>query len=157
MEIVGKATINPVLFYSGKISGFSIWTVLFFPFVEVDFIEINSSYIGKYFALFFFLFGLFLSIVSFVNLGKSTRMGLPSEKTVLKTRGIYRLSRNPMYVGFNLITIASMVFSLNVFVIILGTYSLIVNHFIIKGEELFLIKIFGQDYNIYVKKVRRYL
>ena len=84
-------------------------------------------------------------------------MGLPSESTVLKTNGIYKFSRNPMYVGFGLFTLASMIYTLNVLIIIAGIFSLIVYHLIIKSEEKFLLIRFGNDYENYGKNVRRYL
>jgi protein-S-isoprenylcysteine O-methyltransferase Ste14 len=101
--------------------------------------------------------GLLFTVISLVNLGKSTRLGLPSDDTKLKTNGIYKISRNPMYVGFDLITIASIVFTLHWLVIILGIYSLITYHLIIKGEEVFMIKRFSNEYEKYQLKVRRYL
>jgi protein-S-isoprenylcysteine O-methyltransferase Ste14 len=101
-----------------------------------------------------FVTGLLFVLVSIFYLGKSTRLGLPSEQTRLKTNGIYKLSRNPMYVGFGLFTIASMMYTL---VIIAGIYSLTVYHLIIKSEEQFLTRRFVTEYNNYTNKVRRYL
>jgi protein-S-isoprenylcysteine O-methyltransferase Ste14 len=89
-------------------------------------------------------------------LGKSTRLGLPSDDTQLKTNGLYKYSRNPMYVGFNLITIASIIYTLHWIIIILGVYSLIIYHLIIKGEEKFMMKRFGEEYKNYQLKVSRY-
>jgi protein-S-isoprenylcysteine O-methyltransferase Ste14 len=84
-------------------------------------------------------------------------LGLPTEKTILKTNGIYRFSRNPMYFGFNLLTIASMLYWININVIILGIYSIIIYHLIILGEEKFLEERFGDEYFSYKKIVRRYI
>ena len=63
---------------------------------------------------------------------------IPTDNTELKTNGIYSLSRNPMYLGFNLLTISSVIYTLNFVVIILGIYSIIIYHLIILGEEKYL-------------------
>ena len=62
-----------------------------------------------------------------------------------------------MYVGLHLVTLSSMIFSLNWIIIIMGIYSMVVYHFIIKGEENFLKNRFGEAYLEYQRKVRRYL
>jgi len=103
------------------------------------------------------LIGLIFTIISLINLGKSTRLGLPSNDTKLKTNGLYKYSRNPMYVGFDLITISAMIYILHWLIIILGVYSMITYHLIIKGEEKFMIKRFGEEYKNYQLRVRRYL
>lgn len=62
-----------------------------------------------------------------------------------------------MYLGFNLMTISS-VFYLNSYIIlVLGVYSVVVYHFIILGEEKFLKKRFGKEFESYMDKVRRYI
>jgi protein-S-isoprenylcysteine O-methyltransferase Ste14 len=113
--------------------------------------------IHKYIALVLLLTGLFFTSISLINLGKSIRLGLPSNNTELKTNGIYKYSRNPMYVGFNLITIAAIIYTLHWLIIIAGLYSLFTYHLIIRGEEKFLITRFGDAYKKYQAKVRRYL
>lgn len=101
--------------------------------------------------------GVLITIVSMVNLGASTRLGLPNETTSFRKSGLYKISRNPMYVGFNLITISSMVFHLSILIAFLGIYSIVIYHFIILGEERFLLKAVGQEYQDYKSKVRRYI
>jgi len=104
-----------------------------------------------------FVAGIAFVVLSSINLGKSTRLGLPGEDTVLKTGGIYKFSRNPMYVGFNCFTLSSMLYTSNPFVDIAGIYSIVIYHFIIRGEEKFLLERFGAAYIEYKSRVRRYL
>ncbi|HAP43284.1 MAG TPA: hypothetical protein DD477_12000 [Spirochaetaceae bacterium] len=157
MEIIGKATINPVLFYSGKVSGYALWVggglgcfgIKFIPEFELPVLDIL--------AIAALLLGLIFIAASAVSLGKSTRLGLPQGDTKLKTGGIYRLSRNPMYVGFNLLTIAAMLAISNPVAWVAGLYSMAVYDLIIRGEEKFLAARFGDEYSAYRTQVRRYL
>lgn len=157
MNIIGTATINPLLFYSGKFCGYTTWILLILSLTGVLQLQQYSSPVLVYFSVLCICAGSIFTVVSMINLGKSTRLGLPSEATEFKNNGIYRISRNPMYVGFNLFTIASIAGCANVFVALIGVYSMIIYHLIIKSEERFLEQRFGQTYIDYKKKVRRYL
>ena len=90
------------------------------------------------------------------------RVGTPvvpfEPSTVLVTDGLYRFTRNPMYLGLvlSLIGVAILLGSLSawlpvpIFVWILQTQ-------FINGEERFLEEIFGARYLEYQKRVRRWL
>ena len=143
MEILGKPSINPLLFISGKTCGYMTWIFLILEILKVNILPANSILILRQAALIIIVIGIFFLIISSINLGRSVRLGLPDTKTELKLSGVYRISRNPMYLGFNFVTLASMLYIFNVFVIILGLYSIIIYHFIILGEEKFLEQRFG--------------
>jgi protein-S-isoprenylcysteine O-methyltransferase Ste14 len=157
MNLIGKATINPILFYSGKISGYITWIIYLLLIFKIDIIDRGTYIHNDYISYIILIIGLLFSILSIINLGTSTRLGLPSEDTVLKTNGLYKLSRNPMYLGFNLVTISSMIYTLNIWIILLGIYSIIVYHLIILGEEKFMQTRFGEKYIDYKIKTGRYL
>ncbi|NOQ25445.1 MAG: DUF1295 domain-containing protein [Bacteroidales bacterium] len=157
MKIIGKPTINPIVFYTGKVSGYFVLIILILLLMKIDVIDSTTFFYNRSIALILLITGFVITILSFFNLGNSTSLGLPSEKTSLKTYGLYKYSRNPMYVGFNLITISSMIYSLNIPIVILGIYSIVVYHLIIKGEESYLLNRFGEEYQIYMRKVRRYI
>jgi protein-S-isoprenylcysteine O-methyltransferase Ste14 len=157
MEVLGKSTINPLFFYSGKIAGFVPIIVALLVFFNVEILA-KTRFIGSnYLSLFVFLLSMFFVLMSLFNLGSSTRVGIPTEDTVLKQQGLFKVSRNPIYVGFHLMNVASLLYCFNLYLVILALYSFLVYHFIIKGEEQFLVKRFGQDYLDYKKQVRRYL
>ena len=157
MEVLGKSTINPFLFYSGKIAGYFTWIVLLLSFLNKNILTKTIPWNLDVIAYIFLIAGLFFSILSLFTLGKSTRFGIPTNKTILKTGGLYKISRNPIYFGFDLMTISSILFLLNPIIIATGVFSMLVYHLIIIGEEQFLEKAFGADYLEYKKKVRRYL
>ena len=157
MDLIGKTTINPFLFYSGKILGYITWIVLFLSIMKINVLELNSYGFNTYFSYVTLFPGLIFIVFSIINLGRSTRLGLPSEDTTFKKNGLYKFSRNPMYLGFNLWTISSMVYTLNIWIILVGIYSIVIYHLIILGEEKFLEDRFGFEYKNYKTKVRRYL
>ena len=80
----------------------------------------------------------------------------PSPSLVLQ--GPYRYTRNPMYIGMTLIQIAIGFFAANLWVVLLAAASLIVVHYTaVLPEERYLREKFGDDYERFKKRVRRYL
>ena len=154
---MGKSTINPFLFYSGKIAGYFTWIVLLLSFLNINILTKTIPWRLDIIGYIFLIIGLSFSILSLFTLGKSTRFGIPTKKTALKTGGLYKISRNPIYLGFDLMTFSSILFLLNPVIIVTGIFSMLVYHLIIIGEEQFLEQAFGADYLEYKKKVRRYL
>ena len=157
MELLGKATINPVVFVTGKVSGYIAWTVMFIFMAGIDLYKRISFPNNEYFFYSLLVPGLIFIVFSLANLGRSTRLGLPTGKTVLKTGGIYKISRNPMYLGLHFITIASMIYTLGIWTLLPGIYSIVVYHLIIRSEEQFLEERFGEEYKSYMGRTRRYL
>ena len=82
----------------------------------------------------------------------------PSETTTLVTDGMYRYSRNPMYLGLVLLNIAATIFfGTWLGVIIVVAFIFLLNLLQIIPEEEALIDIFGEEYIDYKKKVRRWI
>lgn len=76
----------------------------------------------------------------------------------LQTSGIYSISRNPMYVSL-LLFYSGLSFIIGNWwnLILLPVVFLIVQEYIIKREEKYLCRRFGQEYFDYKAKVRRWL
>ena len=76
----------------------------------------------------------------------------------LITSGIYKYSRNPMYLGLLMIVISTTIFYLNIFSIITPFFFYFwINNFQIKREEIFLTEKFGKEYFYYMTKTRRWI
>ena len=76
----------------------------------------------------------------------------------LITSGIYKYSRNPMYLGLLMIVISTSIFYLNIFSIITPIlFYFWINRFQIKREEIFLTEKFGKEYLLYMTKTRRWI
>ena len=82
----------------------------------------------------------------------------PSETTALVTSGMYRYSRNPMYLGLVLLTIAATIFfGTWLGIVIVVAFIFLLNFLQIIPEEEALLDIFGEEYVEYKKKVRRWI
>ena len=82
----------------------------------------------------------------------------PHEASALVATGIYRLSRNPMYVGDLLILAAWAVWLANVAAFLgLPAFVAYLNRFQIAPEERVLEARFGAGYHAYRRSVRRWL
>ena len=72
--------------------------------------------------------------------------------------GVYRITRNPMYVGMALLQIAIGVGLANWWIIILVPVALaIVDATVVRHEEVYLERKFGDEYTRYKTSVRRWL
>lgn len=81
----------------------------------------------------------------------------PQKASSLVTTGIYRFTRNPMYLGMLLLLLAFGLRLGNAFNVLLAAgFVSYINKFQIKHEEEALGKLFGREYQMYCKKVRRW-
>lgn len=81
----------------------------------------------------------------------------PEQSSAIVTSGIYRWTRNPMYLGFLLVLIALALRLANLAVVPwLIVYVLYMNRFQIGPEERMLRAKFGKAYDAYLKRVRRW-
>ena len=100
-----------------------------------------------------------MGVVSFRNAKTTVNPTKPNQATSLVIKGIYRISRNPMYLGFLLLLIAWGVYLAHLpSLLLLPTIFVIyMNNFQIPSEEEALHIKFGEDFILYKSKVRRWL
>lgn len=97
-------------------------------------------------------------LISVVCMKDSWRAGIPDQdKTKLVTDGIYQFSRNPAFLGFDLMYIGMFLLYCNVLTGIYTLFAMTMLHLQILQEEKFMAQTFGEDYLVYKKKVFRYL
>jgi protein-S-isoprenylcysteine O-methyltransferase Ste14 len=72
------------------------------------------------------------------------------------TSGIYKFSRNPAFLGFDLTYIGASLSFGNIIVFIMAVLTIIIMHLQILEEEKFLEVTFGNKYVEYKSKVGRY-
>ena len=97
-------------------------------------------------------------IISVLTMRDNWRAGVAEDaKTELVTEGIYQYSRNPAFLGFDLVYIGILLMFFNTGLFEITLLVILLLHLqIVNVEEDFLIATFGQEYVDYRKKVRRY-
>ena len=92
-----------------------------------------------------------------MTMADSWRAGIPdSDKTAFVQRGIYRISRNPAFVGFDLMYVGLLMAFPNIIHLLFAVFPAVMLHLQIGQEEDFLRKTFGTEYEEYCRKVSRY-
>jgi len=112
-------------------------------------------------SLAFVMLGVGLSVagvLSFRRAQTTLNPTKPQEASSLVTTGIYRVTRNPMYLGLSLVLLAWTVFLSSAWAL-LGPliFVLYIGRFQIAPEERALAKLFGSEFADYQAKVRRWL
>lgn len=83
---------------------------------------------------------------------------VPEQASSLVTGGIYRYSRNPMYVGFLLVLLGWALYLANPLgLLLMPVFVLYMNRFQILPEERFMQAKFGAEFNRYKASVRRWI
>ncbi|HBO73753.1 MAG TPA: hypothetical protein DD653_03585 [Marinilabiliales bacterium] len=160
---MGKPTIYPVFFYTGKFLLFGVWALFavialypeyrnIVPFLIQD----SIPDVQKLMAVVLLIPANLIIVPAYLSMGLITNIGLPTGKHELRTGGIYKISRNPMYASFIFLNTATFLFLPSILLLIVMVYGMVVHHFIILGEEKFLEKEFGDEYKKYKSRVSRY-
>lgn len=103
--------------------------------------------------------GVLVFITSVLQMKDNWRAGVQREdKTSLVTTGIYAVSRNPAFLGFDLMYIGILLSFFNWYLCLATCLAVVLFHLqIVNVEEDFLIEAFGEEYLEYKKKVARYI
>ena len=156
-QLLGTPSIEKLYFYTGKFAIVTPW--LFFIVKAINprlgYIDIPESL--SWISVGLLYVGVIIVCISLMNLGKSLAAGLPEQGTTLKTHGLYRFSRNPMYAGFHMIAIASCLYFPDLINFSFTVYAIYIHHQIIRSEERFLADRFGTDWLMYSARVGRYI
>ena len=97
-------------------------------------------------------------IVSFRRAKTTINPVKPSAASSLVTSGVYRVTRNPMYLGLLVTLVAWAVFLSNLVALLAAPlFVLYINRFQINPEERVLSSLFDAEYAAYKENVRRWL
>jgi protein-S-isoprenylcysteine O-methyltransferase Ste14 len=154
---LGEFPIRPLLFVVGKLSMGISWGFLFVQAAGVQLAPFPIPAALEYVSAVLLLLGIAFVISAFLHLGSDSRFGVSDDSGGLRTTGVYRVSRNPMYLGFYLVTLASLVSVPHPVNIGCGMVGVYVHHRVVLAEERFLRKKHGDFYEAYRRRVRRYL
>ena len=109
--------------------------------------------------LFISFAGTVIFIISVLTMQDSWRAGVSkADQTELVTNGIYQISRNPAFLGFDLVYIGMVMTFFHWGLFLLSVWAMVMFHLqIVKVEEPFLFAAFGNAYLQYRKNVNRYI
>ena len=97
-------------------------------------------------------------LLSVLCMKDSWRAGIPDkDKTELVTTGIYRFSRNPAFLGFDLMYVGVLLLYGNLLTLSFSVFAIVMLHLQILQEEQYLVNTFGAQYQEYCHHVFRYL
>ncbi len=86
------------------------------------------------------------------------RAGIPTNtKTELVTAGIFKISRNPAFLAFDLVYIGILFIFFNLTLFVFSTFSILMLHLQIRQEEIYLQGIFKNEYTKYKQQTKRYI
>ena len=95
--------------------------------------------------------------IAVVTMKNSWRAGIPDgDKTELIQDGIYRWSRNPAFLGFDLMYLGVCLLFCNPATILTALFAAVMLHLQILQEEKYLVSAFGAPYEAYKSRVLRY-
>ncbi len=113
----------------------------------------------RYIGVVLTIVGFLLGIGAFIEFQKAqTTLDPHGSTSQLVTSGIYRFSRNPIYLGFLLIVIGlPLYFGLFWGIVMAPVFIFLMNHLVIQHEEMYLERKFKETYTDYRARVRRWL
>ncbi len=86
------------------------------------------------------------------------RAGIPTDaETELVTAGIFKMSRNPAFLSFDMLYMGLLLMFFNWTLFFFSTLSILMLHLQIRQEENYLQGIFGDEYTEYKQQTKRYI
>jgi protein-S-isoprenylcysteine O-methyltransferase Ste14 len=105
------------------------------------------------------LIGFVIGLMGFLEIRKAnTTLDPHGTVTTVVTSGIYRFTRNPMYLAFCMMVIGFPLAYRSLWgIILVPFFVLTMNRLVIEKEEAYLEKKFGEPYTSFKRRVRRWL
>jgi protein-S-isoprenylcysteine O-methyltransferase Ste14 len=114
------------------------------------FLKVNGSSYWFYPGLVIYGLGVFVCAAAMIHFSRPQEDGF-------NQKGLYRFSRNPMYVGYFIYFLGCGLLTASwLFLAVLVIFQ-VSTHWLIRAEERWCLKEFGDRYQSYMKKVRRYI
>jgi len=123
---------------------------IIFMLIFTIFLRIQSDSMVNIVGFISFILGTFLYIISMYSFARPQSDGL-------NNKGLYRFSRNPMYVAFFLYFLGIALITESILYLIVVIIFQISVHYIILSEERACLSEFGKEYKRYMNEVNRYL
>ncbi|HBV86239.1 MAG TPA: isoprenylcysteine carboxylmethyltransferase family protein [Desulfosporosinus sp.] len=140
-----------------------IWGVMWFllsilePMIAHWFVPIVENAYLSSLGILTMALGLAIFIVAMISMKTSWRVGIDKQtQSSLVTEGIYKFTRNPAFLGFDLMFIGLFVTYPNILTLGIAVLNILAIHYLILQEEEHLKTTFHEDYLKYFGSTRRY-
>lgn len=100
--------------------------------------------------------GVLFFALATIHMKTSWRVGIPEERTTLVTNGIYRWSRNPAFVGFDLLYCSICLMFFHPVLLLISIWAAVMLHLQILQEEKHMHDMCGEEYVNYRQHTLRY-
>ncbi len=155
LSIVNKEALKRAAYFAPLIGKekaaygvYQISNILFF--IYLCFLKITTDPYWLYAGLAVYGLGVLLCIMSVLTFSKPAANGI-------NLKGLYRISRNPMYVAYFIYFLGCVLLTQSLILLAILMVFQVSAHWIILSEERWCVKKFGEEYISYMKKVRRYI
>jgi protein-S-isoprenylcysteine O-methyltransferase Ste14 len=103
--------------------------------------------------------GLALNVVGFITQKRAGTDPIPFNPTTrIVAHGLYRFSRNPMYIGFALCTLGVAILVNSAWMLLAVPVGVVlIDRTVVTREERYLERKFGEEYLTYKRRVRRWI
>jgi protein-S-isoprenylcysteine O-methyltransferase Ste14 len=120
--------------------------------------QLLSSPLAKVIGVGLSSLGLIVFAMAYVSFGDSWRVGFDVKSPgALVTRGIFSISRNPIYLCLDLWFIGTFLINGTLIFLIFAVLAVASMHWQIRQEETFLTNLYGQPYQDYCARTGRYI
>ena len=120
-------------------------------------IQLIDSVVAKVIGVVLITVGLIIFLLAYVSFGDSWRVGFDVKSPgALVTTGVFRYSRNPIYLFLDLWFLGTFLINGRLVFLIFAVLTAVVVHWQIFQEEAFLLRLYGKPYEDYCARTRRY-
>ncbi len=155
---IAKGKQKDKVFYTELVLKLATYSIVI---VELLSIILKNSPVPKAVFITGIIFGVIGDVIfaaSVMTMKDSWRAGIAeNDKTEMITNGVYGYSRNPAFVGFDLVYIGILLMYFNWVLLAFSLFAVIMLHLQIMQEEKYLPTVFGDEYLKYKSKVCRYI
>ena len=145
------------LFLTEAIMKIATYSIVIAEVISIYFNTAFSFVIPRIIGISFGIIGVVFFGMAVYTMRDSWRAGISkSDKTELVVTGIFDISRNPAFLGFNLVYIGILLMFFNWILLIFTIFAITMLHLQILQEEKFLPIVFGENYLAYKEQTKRY-
>lgn len=155
---IAKGKAKNSTFYTECFMKVATYLVVVVEVISILSMEQTSCFIVNILGIVLGIVGDIVFALAVITMKDSWRAGIAqNDKTEMITCGIYQFSRNPAFLGFDLVYVGILFMYFNWGLLICTIFAMVMLHLQILQEETYLSKVFGETYLEYKNKVRRYL